>query len=227
MNARKAAVLALLASTILFSGLAVDPVKAEPIGLVYRVSGTYDPAPGQTRVVDEEMSVTYDGSDVTINYHMTVLPYGIDTSILYLSEHSREEMIHDVENLPLTNQTPSNPFEPIFGCPVVVMTKTTSEYKLTIKWHKYGGYMLYMEIEKQNEMQKIVRFNYQSSTVDIYADLDAETAEKIQLIKFLFSPAGIALMSIPVLLITVLLCYISNTKKKVQGSSRKGRLLTR
>jgi hypothetical protein len=57
--------------------------------------------------------------------------------------------------------------------------------------------------------------------------MDEEDINRIEAWKFVFSPAGLATMAIPLFMVIIIACYISNVRKKIRVGSRGGRYMTR
>jgi len=221
-------VLAMIITTLSIQCYCIARTSATKADVMYKASGSYYIAPSQLRVVDEDMSVTYDDEKITLNYHMTSLPYDINVSRLYLTDAERQagHLIPETSVVLSTRKADIDPFKTYFGCDVVSSTITTDEYTATFTWHAYNGILLEGEISKAHEIQTVFRLSYKSSTIDLYAGYDPTYIREAEMFKFIFSPAGLVILAIPLVLIVVFACYIFNTRKKLRSNTRGGRFLT-
>lgn len=228
MHAKKSLVTALIIATLIIPCFLMPRTSAEKNTVVFSVTGTYYLAQDQSRVVDEDLSITIENESVSIDYYMSSLPYSINTSMLYLTvaERNAWHLIPESE-IKISREEENDPFTTYFACQMLVATITRDEYTAVFKWHASLGFLLYAEISKTHEIQAILRITYKSSSQDLYKDYGGNYLQKIYLYKFLVSPVGIIVLAIPLVLVLFLICYISNTRKKIKSSIRGGRMLTR
>lgn len=227
MHLKKMLVLIAIFTTFFIPCYHVSSSTLSSFTVLYTISGTYDLPSGQTQVIDQDINVTYDDSGASINFYSNSLPYEINASIFFLTPAERQagHLIPDA-SVVLTGENENDPFKVWFGCYMYDATITNENYTATFKWHSTLGILLCAEITKTHEMQTILRITYKQSSIDIYGGFDPNYLQKIQLYKFLLSPAGLITLAIPFFAIVILICYIVGTRKKLKSSSRKGRILT-
>ena len=196
------------------------------INSVYSLSGSYYLENGDLRIISEKLSVDIDTSgpvaQVTFNYYIAELPYGISDEAFIASIEEMSSMTK--MGSALSHGSASNPFEVFYGANTVDTEITTEGLVLSLRWNDCTGILLSCEAKVQGEAQRILYIKYYSSTADIYGCFDDSTRKNIEMTKFIVSPVGLFSIALPVILFTILIFYIAKTKQKVK--TRKGRVPT-
>lgn len=197
---------------LFFMPCAINSRASEIYTVTYSLNGIY--VENENQISGSGIiNVTYAEFNNTIEGYINNLPYGISNSVLSISGTERDKRMKD--GIQLYQETESYPYKIFFGVPMLTGNFENDDARYKVQWHLYWGFMLYMEIEKKNELSRKLYIRYEDSEKNLYEGLSNEQIKQIEGYKFLFSPAGLIITATPFIVSFVIFAYIVSQKKKL------------